>query len=249
MNSIKVAITFLTIIPAGHCSFSASTLSRSSPWFPLVGAVLGLLFWVLSYFAIPVMSAGPVIVIVFVVSFLLTRGLHVDGLSDTADGLAGGMDKERVFTIMRDGAAGPGGVTAILLVYMFKFAALSALEPVNIPFILYLMPVWSRWCMVSAGVWHKPARPDGLGNHFVRDLQWHHLAGATAVSVLLSLPLIIVFFPLLLPVLAGAVIALFLSLLMTAVIARRLGGISGDILGAVNEVAGAGFLAGPLLFL
>ena len=247
MRLFRVALTFLTIIPAGISSFRGpDELARSAGYFPLVGLLLGLLSAGLVALTWQLLPAAPLVVLVLLVLFFLTRGLHLDGLADTADGLLGGLQKERALEIMKDGAVGPLGAAVIFLVYLLKYAALQSTGGVLLLALLLVMPVSGRWSMVMAGAAFGPARQNGLGSQFIGSLT----GGRFALSTLCPLALVGLALwgktgvaPALL---CGLVFALAVAYLFARFAARRLGGLTGDVLGAVNELAEAAFLLGAL---
>ena len=248
MRTFRVALTFLTVIPAGIKSFRGpDELARSASCFPLVGLLLGLLTAAPTALIRDILPTGPLIVLVIAGLFFLTRGLHLDGLADTADGLVGGLHRERALEIMKDGPVGPMGAAVIVLVYLLKYAALSSADSSMLLVLILLMPVSGRWSMVLAGSAFGPARKDGLGSQFIQDLSWGRFVLSSAV------PLGALFFvywgnaALAAFILFGMIAALAVSLLFALLAARRLGGLTGDVLGAVNEIAETAFLLGALI--
>lgn len=245
MKSLRLAFTFLTVIPVGEIKAVKSDWAKAAVFFPLVGAVLGAFPAGLATLCRGIVPAALLAALALTGIFLLTRGLHLDGLSDTADGLFGGLEKERSLQIMRSGAAGPMGVAAIFLAILLKFAALISL-PDHLPVMLFFTPLCGRWCMLLAGAAFKPARSEGLGSTFISGLGWRHFSLATLLGCALSYPGIRIT-GLALPIIAGILFAFAVSVAAAVGIARRLGGLTGDTLGAVNEIAEAAFLLGFVL--
>lgn len=253
MNSYLRALSFLTIIPLPFVSFGpdGNELSNSASSFPLAGATLGLILaafaWLLSY----ILPVGPVVVIVLIFSFLLTRGLHFDGLADTADGLIGTTDREKAFRAMDDSAVGVMGAVSIFFVYLLKFSLLAGLQPEILYYAIFFMLLAGRWSIVFAGTWFPPARNKGLGDLFLRGLQWPILLKASLWAVLIIIVFILLVPPLAIPIISGSVLSLLAALLLAWYAARRLGGITGDILGASSELGEVFFLIGfyPLFYI
>ncbi len=248
MRKFVVALTFLTIIPVGSRFFQKPIqLSDGAPSFPLVGALLGFIFGGLVLVGGHILPQGPLVALAFMVSFIITRGLHIDGLADTADGAVGGMKREKAFSIMRSGDVGPVGMFAVIVVYLFKYASLVGLQASLLPLAFFGMFFAGRWNMVLVGSAFSSARGDGLGSQFIGGLTVKHLLSAL-LNGLVVLGLFFWWRPELLPVLAsGMVVALFSGWLLAYFVARHLGGLTGDVLGAINEVSEAGFLLGILL--
>jgi len=163
---------------------------------------------------------------------LLTRGLHQDGLADTLDGLAGGRTPAERLPIMRDPRIGAIGATGLFLSLILRYAGLLALpHALRIPTLL-CMPAVGRWAMVTLA-WASPyARPEGgLAAPFLAHLSRTHvlvatgvLTGALSVSFGLQSGLV--------ALVGGAAIVVVLW----AGCRTWFGGITGDILGATNEV-------------
>ena len=218
-------------------------------WFPWVGFVLGAAAWGTAYLAMQAPLNAELrlfwilITAVFIVTLwaLLTRGFHLDGLADMCDGFGGGWTKERVLEIMRDSRIGSFGVIALILGLTLKSLAAAMLLAGGNWAGLLLAPVLARWVMVYQASFNVYARRDAakvsMANHFIDKACAAHFAGACfhAVSALVlvcfmwSLPAI--------PVLEVA-LAVFLTMLTVGYISRsKIGGVTGDILGATCELA------------
>jgi adenosylcobinamide-GDP ribazoletransferase len=237
---------FLTAIPLTHSHHdpTPSELANSMAWFPVIGLLLGGLLALCAYLLSEVFSRAVTDALLIIFLVVLTGGLHQDGLADTFDGWAGGRTPEQRLAIMRDGRIGAIGATALILVLGLRYAGLSALpEALRLP-VLLCMPAIGRWAMVIGVVWSPYARADGgLAAPFLADLRVRHVLLAT-VSLAPALFLIIGF--------AGGLIALALAALAARAVAalayRLCGGITGDVLGTINEIAEILFLLfAPLL--
>lgn len=251
VRKLSVALSFLTIIPVNVGVFrNPRELSDAAVFFPLVGGLIGIVFAVTAFYFLLLIPPGPVIVLLFMGTFILTRGLHVDGLADTADGLLGGMKKERALAIMHDSAIGPMGAGAVFLIYLFKYAAINSAGAEFIPLLFFAMPVCGRWSMVLSGASYPPAREGGLGYQFISGLGWRQFLKSSLMGgVLLALTVFYGGAGFIFPVLAGVIFAFAAALLLSFLASRFLGGITGDILGAVNETAEATFVLGAILWL
>lgn len=245
MRSFLLALTFLTVIPAGSPPLEGpQALARAAVYFPLVGSLLGLLCAGFAYLALHLFPSGPVVILVLMLSFLLTRGLHIDGLADTVDGLAGGIEREKALKIMRDSAVGPLGAAAVFLIYLLKYVLLSGAEEGQLLLLVFGMFLAGRWGLVLAGAFHAPARNEGLGNSFLTSLKVRHFTLASLWGMAVVTAAFCWQSSLFFPLLGGIATALAASALFAALAARRLGGLTGDVLGAVNELAEAAFLLG-----
>jgi adenosylcobinamide-GDP ribazoletransferase len=236
-GDFRLALGFLTRLPAGHGGLAPGRLGRAARAFSAVGVIVGglggLAFWAASGLGLPPLPAA--LLTVAVVAWL-TRGLHEDGLADFADGLAGASAARRL-EIMRDSRSGAFGVIALVLALGLKAAALAELsEPVVVAHALIAAAAASRAGMVFLMYRLPAARTDGLGRHAGRPEQGD-LVTAAAVG------LAAIF--LLLPWQAGlaAVIVAAIAVAAVGTIARaRLGGTTGDVLGAGQQAGEIGFL-------
>lgn len=245
MKSLRLAFAFLTVFPAGRIDPAMIRWPMAAVCFPLVGAVLGAFLAAAAALSRLVVPPPLAAALAPAALFLLTRGLHTDGLSDTADGLLGGLDRERSLQIMRSGTAGPMGMAAVTLSFLIRFAALISL-PGHMPALLFFTPLCGRWCMVLAAAAFNPAREEGLGSAFIGSLGWRHFILATLAGSLPGLAGMLLLGSCF-PVFAGLLLASGVTAALAAAAARRLGGLTGDTLGAVNEIAETTFLVGFVL--
>jgi cobalamin 5'-phosphate synthase/cobalamin synthase len=237
MNRLLAALAFLTRVPIRR-SFDLSDVGRAALFFPLVGAGIGLLQVGALRLMNPHLPPLLVAVIVVALSAWVTRGLHLDGLADFADGLGGGSTREDALRIMRDPAVGAFGVVALVLVLAVKIASVDALAS---PEALVLAPALARWTVVPVGFFLPYARESGgLGAAMTGGAGRFELLGATVLALGISL-----LFPFKLALFSLAAV-LFVSLLVGAVARRRLGGMTGDVLGANVELAEASVLVAAL---
>ncbi len=246
MKSYLRALSFLTIIPLPFVRFSpdGKELSASAAAFPLAGATIGLILAGSGWLLTKVFPLMPVSVILLFISFFITRGLHLDGLADTADGLIGTTSREKALRAMEDSAIGVMGAFVLFLIILLKIFMIAEIGFTLLPLTVFSMPLAGRWAIVYCGAWFGPARDKGLGDLFLRGLNPLILLkaslGAIAVLALISwlLPSMI------LPLLAGCLLTLFSAHLLSLYAVRRLGGLTGDILGASSELGELFFLLG-----
>jgi len=170
VKSLLAAIAFLTRFPVGLLvEFDAWAVGRSAGWFPLVGAMLGVIGCgaaVLLKGHLPVMLVAVLLV---VLDAVMTGALHFDAFADTADGFGGGKTVDDVLRIMRDHAIGSYGGVALVLLIALKIAAYTALlQQANWLPALIVIPALSRWSMLLLTTALPYARPtpsaaDGMG--------------------------------------------------------------------------------------
>lgn len=243
IDDCKAALRFLTRLPVrGPQRSPEEALAASVPAFPLIGALIGalaaLVFALASSLGLGSMLAA---VLAVAAQALLTGGLHEDGLADMADGFGGGRTRADKLRIMRDPRLGSFGALALVLALLARIAALTALAG----------PALAGAALVAAGAVSRAglplimtslplARDDGLAAGAGRP---HPLraAAAAGIGVLLALAV--------LPagVAAGGLIGAAGALLAVGGLARRqLGGYTGDVLGAAQQLSEVGFLLGAL---
>lgn len=231
--SFALAWRLLTILPlpGNHArDIPSSAFSFSLQWFPVVGFLLGaslLLLDRMLEMVFPPVMINAVLVAVYV---LMTGGLHLDGWADTMDALAGGKDAEHRLAILRDSRIGGLGAAGLMLILGLRFAALLALPAGIRDGMLLCMPAIGRWAML-VGCWKVIyPRADGLAAPYIRTMTggnlwvpslltglglWGAIGGWPAVAVMIGV---------------GAAIRLAVRQL-----SKMFGGITGDMLGAMNE--------------
>ncbi|MGE3537064.1 MAG: adenosylcobinamide-GDP ribazoletransferase [Candidatus Tectimicrobiota bacterium] len=230
-DGLRRAISFLTICPLHSSSaWTPESLGQSMVYYPLVGTLLGLCLWGLAALLGLAFPSQVVSVLLLAASLVLTGGLHIDGLSDTVDGLNGSYTREDALRIFKDPHVGSMAVAAVALVLLAKYACLSALAPERLGPALVLMGTLSRYAMVQLACFSFYARASGgLGEPFVKGVRPAHHRSA----LLLALASVVLFGRFR-GLLIGALIVLSTAGIQ-AYARRRLGGITGDVLGATNE--------------
>jgi adenosylcobinamide-GDP ribazoletransferase len=226
-----IALQFLTVVRVKkNLPFNAAALGRSGAFFPLVGLLLGAALLGLDWICRPFFPPSFLSIVLVLTLILLSRGLHLDGLADTADGLLGSSERQRSLDIMKDSAIGTFGALAVIVVVLLKICALDLLQEGYRGPALLLGPMLSRWACVVMAYTSRPARTEGLGATFVKETQFREFALASvcalgSVFVLLEIIGLVVFLP------VAALILIF-----TLYCNRRLGGVTGDTLGALGEM-------------
>jgi len=232
MSSFPIAWQFLTILPWGK-NFREITprlLGQSMAFYPVVGLLLGLILWVAYWIFSLVFPRTLSDGLILILLVLLTGALHLDGLADTLDGLAGGKSPEERLQIMKDHRVGAFGVIGLISVLGIKFLALNSLPGDAVARALAMALILSRWSMVQLTYLAPYARREGgLGLAFKENVRKREMAIATTLSLILSLVLYRFW---------GAILWLivgFFTLLIQAFFEKRIRGITGDVLGASNE--------------
>lgn len=232
IRGAALALSWLTVLPVRAPDVERRTASAAITFAPIVGLLLGAVAAGIAYGATllgaPVLLAGLLAVAALALS---TRGMHIDGFADTVDGLGCYGPPERALAVMRDGGAGPFAVVALIIAVGVQAVCIGTLA------------VDGRWPLVVVAVaagraafvtvcrrGFPAARPDGLGalvadsQHVVVGVVWW-LVLAAAAAVLHPLAAL------------GPVIAAVVVEPLVRHVIRRFGGVSGDVLGASNELA------------
>lgn len=238
MKGLLAAWKFLSIIPVPFSrDVTADDLSSSVVYFPLVGLILGLttaVFDRIIHLLLP-SSIASILVVIFL--FAITGSLHLDGLADTADGFLSSRPRERILEIMRDSCCGTMGVLAIVSIFALKCLALQEISTCHRSFILILTPVVGRVnALLSMNLIPYARKEGGLASLFLQKdskkivtLSFFLLGlaafsqfGRTGLAVIFSLPL--------------------WGLVFSRYCLKKIGGFTGDTLGAMIELTELCFL-------
>lgn len=230
MKSLAAAIAFCTRIPV-PLQFGAEEVGRAASWFPLVGALLGSVSIAISWLLHSHLPPFVVAALILVAETLLTGALHMDGLADTADGFGGGRTKEDALRIMRDHAIGSYGGVALILMFLVKASALSAIvarTPCSL--FLVLAPALGRWNVVLLSLCLPYARPNtAVSRHIGR----RELLFASTITIIL---VGCAFHLTRWASIMGMGLAGLSALLFGVYCLRKIGGVTGDTLGTAEEI-------------
>ena len=168
MTPFFIALQFLTRLKiVNQTEWSVEDFGKSVVAFPYVGVIIGLILALLYGILSPFIPLVPLMLIIVVAEFLITGGLHADGLMDTSDGLFSGRERERKLEIMKDSRIGSFGVVAFVFVTLLKWQLLTAIPTAEfIPMALIMMPLMSRWSLVLSIRSYPYAREQGMGAAF-----------------------------------------------------------------------------------
>ncbi|HUG86205.1 MAG TPA: adenosylcobinamide-GDP ribazoletransferase [Euzebya sp.] len=224
---LLVALQLLTRLPVGDPWHDEADTARSVGWFAVVGALVGGVAastWWITALALPRLAAAAVALVVIL---LLTGGLHEDGLADTADGFFGAADPTTRLAIMRDSSLGTFGVLALITTILLRVTLLASLPPVLGAGALVSVSAISRGVLGAAALGAAPAAADGRGAALL-----NHLAPGPALTGLLTAAVVAAMTLRLVavPVLAAGLLA---AVGIRVVATRRLGGLTGDVLGSM----------------
>ncbi len=244
IQSLPVALAFLTVLPVRLSRLPPEpVVAGSRIWYPVVGLLLGAGLGFAAYGLTAVASPAVTAFLVLVLWVIATGALHLDGLADLADGLFGGRDPEGRLKIMRDPQVGAFGVAACVLVLLGKFVLLQELATRDREAMAHALAasVFVARCgiLLMAGLGRYP-RPEGTGKAVVAAAGLRDAIAAIVLAVLLN--------RLFGPdcgcagVICAASWALLFVLVLTWLCQRRLGGVTGDCLGAAVETAELAYL-------
>jgi len=237
LAGLAAALRFLTRIRVPGPETRPEDLSRAVAWFPLVGALVGLATAAVHVLGLAWWPAPVAGVLAVAFGLLLTGGFHEDGATDAADGLGGGWTRERVVEIMRDSRIGAYGAMALWVLLSFRLAVLVALGRRAL-IALPLAMAWGRWAVVVV-LTALPPVATGLGSQVRQDLGRRPLMLATLLAALVSAAAWALGLRLLWQPAAAAGLS---ALVWIGYLKHRLGGQSGDLLGAGNQLAEAAVL-------
>ncbi|MGH7964672.1 MAG: adenosylcobinamide-GDP ribazoletransferase [Candidatus Binatia bacterium] len=226
-----IALQFLTVVRVKKTlPFDEVTFGRAGVFFPLIGLLLGAVVWSLDRGLRPLIPGSLLSIVLVIALAVLSRGFHLDGLADSADGLLGSQDRQRSLEIMKDSALGTFGVLALIIVLLLKVRSLDLLQGGYRGMALLLAPMLSRWACVVMAYSSRPAKAEGLGAMFVRGAQFREFGLASVFTLVVVFALVEI---------VGLVIIVPLAALIlgfTLYCNRRLGGVTGDTLGALGEM-------------
>lgn len=267
LRACIAAFQFLTRLPIPvQINYTDRVFQRSVIFYPLAGFVIGLLLLLAGEGLSLVLPAMPAAVLLLGFWVVLTGGLHLDGLMDTADGILSHRPREQMLEIMKDSRVGAMGVIVCVIHLLLKFSLLYTLLDTagmgGACFLLAIVPIWSRWFMVAAiHGWPYARRDSGLGSFFRGVTKWHvtlsslvalftttlfieifstWLADSSVISYSLIYGLTILF--------SFATGTILIGWLLATYISRKLGGLTGDTYGALNELLETLLLLGITIF-
>jgi adenosylcobinamide-GDP ribazoletransferase len=238
------ATEFLTRVPVpARKNFRADDLAKSVPFFPLIGLLVAAGGLALHSVLSPHASRSVVVVLILIYLVLVTGALHEDALADAADGFGGGWDKEQVLAIMRDSRIGSYGALAISLSLLARFVFLTELAPEKFVGYFVAGQVLSRWTALPLSFFLPSARlGSGQGILVAKKISWMSLVSGTLLAVAISA----VFLEY--AAAWAGLSALFIAAITGSFYRWRIGGITGDCLGATIQLAEVGvYLTGVVV--
>ena len=230
MRDLLGAVSFLTRVPTGTGPRRAEELARFVPWFPVVGAGVGPAVAGVYAGALQLLPPLPAAAVAVVAGVCLTGAFHEDGLGDTADAFAGGTDRDSTVRILKDPRLGTFGVLAVAASLLLRVAAVAALAPAAALAALPAAHALSRAVAVAAMTALPVAGERGLGASYALALNRRRALAGAAAGLVVAVALLGV------AALWAAAAAGLAAALLGRLATRRLGGVTGDVLGAIQQL-------------
>ncbi|MFH1612457.1 MAG: adenosylcobinamide-GDP ribazoletransferase [bacterium] len=242
IKKFLIALNFLTIIPFKLKNISTEKFVESIYYFPFIGLIIGLILEIgffLFSFCFPLFI---VILLVLILEIFITGGFHLDGLADFTDGFMAGKNKQEILKIMKEPQIGVFGTLSLIIILSLKYCLLLNLQK-HLFSILIMMPFLARWSIVYFSFISFPAQEQGLGKLATQY--------KSKIGFILNFIFILIinwyFFKYF-----SLIILLFLILIITLIkfiVHRKIGGITGDVLGASVEIIEISYLILLSIFL
>lgn len=234
INDFITGFQFLTRIRiVNQTEWSQEGFARSVKFFPVIGAIVGLILAGIVYgmqrFCSSEVPAHILAIMVIVAELIITGGLHCDGFMDTVDGVFSGRTRERKLEIMKDSRVGAFGVMSFCLLVFVKYSFFMDMHPVLLPLAVFVMPITGRTGLVIAITRYNYARREGMGKIFYRCEHKNTLMIAGLFTLLLlgtqgKLAII------------SGMTGIVVAVLFCQYVNKQLNGLTGDVYGAVNEI-------------
>ncbi|MFH1519543.1 MAG: adenosylcobinamide-GDP ribazoletransferase [Candidatus Omnitrophota bacterium] len=248
MRQFLIALQFLTILPikisaqgaclparqgsayGGKSKISEEDFGKSLLYFPVVGALIGLVL-TLALFLLEFLPTLVIGAFILILSIVITGGIHLDGFADTCDGFYGHRPKERILEIMRDSKIGAMGMIGIVSLLLLKFSLIVSIPQGILWKVLIVMVAFGRWSQALACYISEYARKEGKAKCFVEYASGDEFRIGTFFTlalffVLLGLKGVVLFIFSLVPVLV------FINY-----VSKKIGGMTGDTIGAASEIS------------
>jgi adenosylcobinamide-GDP ribazoletransferase len=222
----------MTRIPTPKLEYDSKTLGKAMKFFPVVGMIIGAILYYVFLFLNNYFNSPEVIaILILLTEIILTGALHLDGLADTFDGIFSYRSKKRMLEIMKDSRIGTNGVLSLIVYFALKGTLLKEVVLVDqLPYFLLVMPVISRFnSVLNCGV-AKYARTNGMGKDLVEETK--------GLDVLISLIVTVAYTYYFVGIsgIYAIILIMILGIYFAKLMERKIGGITGDTLGAVLEM-------------
>ncbi len=247
MRALILAFQFLTHFPISiQVDADARTFRNSTYFFSFVGLVLGLILLlvnlILTQLGVDAWSRATLLVVLHI---LMTGGLHLDGVADTADALFSNRSAERMLEILKDSRIGSNGVLALIVTLALKVVGLHYVIANNYVFLLIIMPVIARFASILAFRIGRTPRQSGMGNFFIGKARAGHiLTNALSLIVAASIARLTA-----LQFILSLLMIVFYTFFVVYWSTRKIGGITGDLLGFIVESCEVVFIIATIVII
>lgn len=253
MESFLIGLQFLTrIYITRQTVWTEENFGKSVKYFPLIGAVVGIIsaasigfFYWLTNGKLTILTGA----LAFTLPIILTGGIHCDGFIDSVDGLFSGREREKILEIMKDSRVGAFGAVSFILLAALEISALIELLQLSIVWSLtaiFSAPIISRLNMVVTIGKFPYARREGMGKAFAKYTTRRTILFALATTILILSPLIFLDVKIFLATILALIISFSFTLYFGNFSVKKIGGVTGDIYGAVSTLVE---LLVPIIFL
>lgn len=243
MESFLIGLQFLTrIYIARQTEWTEENFGKSVKYFPLIGAVIGIIsaaltgiFLVATEGKLPILTAA----IAFALPIIITGGIHCDGFIDSVDGLFSGREREKILEIMKDSRVGAFGAVGLILLATLEVSALIELIKLSITWSLaaiFFAPIISRLMMVITIGIFPYARREGIGKAFAKFTTRRTIFFALIETILLLTPVIFFDAEIFLTAILALIISFGFTMYFGNFAVKKIGGVTGDIYGAVSSL-------------
>lgn len=231
-NNFLLLFQFITRIPVNiSLACEKENFGKATLYFPVVGAILGAIEYFVFYITSLWLPLPVVAIITVIVGIIITGGLHMDGLGDTCDGFFSFRSRERIIEIMKDSRVGSFGVLAMIIDIAVKALGIYYIGMKSMEYMIIVVPMISRLFTVFIALIGKTAKKDGTGNLYIGNTNGIYFTGAMTLTLLIGNLFFNVKYILIL-LLGGLIV----TLLFNSFCNSKIGGHSGDTLGANNEI-------------
>jgi len=238
----SLAVGFFTRIPVPSVpDFQESDLNHSAKYFPLIGVLVGGFAALVYWLGLKVFPVEIAVILSMLATIYMTGCFHEDGLADAVDGLGGGWEKEQVLTIMQDSRIGSYGAVALIVALLTKFEALSHIAAIQMLLVLIAGHALSRYAAMLVIYTQSYVRSAGKSKPLATKLSVGELVLATGFGLA---PLLLLHAQLLWALLPVVLVWCWFSYTLK----RRIGGYTGDCLGAMQQLTEIAFYLGILAF-
>jgi adenosylcobinamide-GDP ribazoletransferase len=232
ISNFLLMIQFLTRIPVNmSLPCERDNFRKASIFFPIIGLIVGSIQWIIYELLAGILPSDAVIVIVILAGIIITGALHIDGLGDTCDGFFAFKGNDRIIEIMKDSRIGTYACIVIVMDLLLKYTLFTYIVH-QFSVAIIVVPVISRFSLVLLGFRGKNAKSTGSGNLFIGNIGRSQLL----ISFIITVVILMVIIDLKYLAVMLLLVAFIVTFLFNSFCEKKIGGLTGDTLGANNEL-------------